>query len=105
LDASPITIELAGADPWGAFNAQEADKLQIVQNIRSAFQHLPSGPWPEPPNSAAVIPIRSNVSRQPAGVLIGGISPRQQFDEQYSSFFELLATQVATAIANARQLL
>jgi hypothetical protein len=35
-------------------------------------------------------------------VLVAGISARLRFDELYSSFLELVTTQIATAIANAR---
>jgi len=37
-----------------------------------------------------------------AGLLIVGINPRRALDEEYSGFFQLIAGQLATAIANAR---
>jgi signal transduction histidine kinase/DNA-binding response OmpR family regulator len=49
-----------------------------------------------------VIPIKSNIAHQLSGFLIAAISPRLRFDDQYRSFFELGAAQIATAIANAR---
>jgi GAF domain-containing protein len=33
---------------------------------------------------------------------VAGVSARLRWDESYSGFFELLSTQVATAIASAR---
>ena len=37
-----------------------------------------------------------------AGKLVVGLNPRRPFDEQYRAFLELVAGQLATAIANAQ---
>ena len=60
------------------------------------------GPWSDAPSAAAVIPVRSNIPHQLAGFLVVGISARIQFDQSYRNFLELMSTQVATTIANAR---
>jgi len=39
---------------------------------------------------------------QLSGFLVAGVSPRLKFDDQYRGFFDLAATQIATAITNAR---
>jgi signal transduction histidine kinase len=62
----------------------------------------PSGPWPDPPVSALVVPLAAPGQERPAGVLFAGISPRRALDEPYSDFFGLVAGQIATAINNAR---
>src|SRR5262249_1726757 len=49
-----------------------------------------------------VVPIASNIAHRSAGVLVAGVSPRHGFDEQYATFFELVARQLSTAVANAR---
>ena len=54
------------------------------------------------PRTVAVVPIRSNLARKPAGALVVGISPRIRLDKLYASFLELVGAQIATAIANAR---
>jgi signal transduction histidine kinase len=51
---------------------------------------------------AVVWPIRSNIAHQLAGLLVLGLSSRLQLDERYRDFCELVTSQVATAIANAR---
>jgi K+-sensing histidine kinase KdpD len=48
------------------------------------------------------VPIRSNIAHKLAGVLVAGVSSRLKLDERYKSFFELVTTQIATSIANAR---
>jgi signal transduction histidine kinase/GAF domain-containing protein len=52
--------------------------------------------------SAMVLPITRPGHTTPYGVLIAGISPRREFDEDYRGFYDLLADGVTTAIANAR---
>jgi GAF domain-containing protein len=49
-----------------------------------------------------VVPIRSNIPLELAGFLVAGISAHLKLDELYRSFLDLVATQIATAIANAR---
>ena len=63
---------------------------------------MPSGPWSDAPTDAAIVPIRSTKLQEIAAFLIAGVSPRLRFDQLYRSFLELLATQIYTAIANAR---
>ena len=63
---------------------------------------IPQGPWPEAPDQLAVVPIKSNVANRRAGVLVAGISAYIRPDALYVSFLELIASQVASAVNNAR---
>jgi PAS domain S-box-containing protein len=64
---------------------------------------LPGGPWPEPTNTALVLPLaNSGQGQQPTGFLIVGASPRRAFEDQYQGFFELVASSIASAISHAR---
>jgi signal transduction histidine kinase len=103
-ETSPQTIHLDSKteDRWPTTAALETGQIQIVENLSETFAHIPCGPWSEPPRTAAVIPIHSNIQHQPAGFIIAGLSPRQRHDKNYSSFLDLMATQVAAAVANAR---
>jgi PAS domain S-box-containing protein len=78
------------------------DTMRVVNDLAARVDPAPPGPWSDPPPAAAVVPIRSHLAHQLAGVLVVGISARLRFDELYASFLELVATQVATAIAHAR---
>ena len=51
---------------------------------------------------AVVLPIAKPGQDRLAGFLVAGISPRRALDEQYHAFLDLVAGQIATAIANAR---
>ena len=76
--------------------------MQVVDDLAARFAPIPPGPWSDPPHTAAVVPIRSNIAHQLAGLLVAGISSRLRFDGSYHSFLALVTTQIATAIANAR---
>jgi PAS domain S-box-containing protein len=73
----------------------------IVRDLES--QGLPGGAWPEPTNTALVLPLaNSGQEQQPTGFLIVGASPRREFEDQYQGFFELVASSIASAISHAR---
>ena len=54
------------------------------------------------PTTVTVVPIMSNIAHRPAGALVVGISPRIRLDKLYASFLELVGSQIAAAVANAR---
>ena len=100
---SPLTIDLEREQPWPLSHTLQTETAQTVDDLAARFgADVPLGPWSDPPREAVVTLIRSNVAHQPAGVLIAGISSRLRLDDSYLSFIELAATQIATAIANAR---
>jgi PAS domain S-box-containing protein len=105
--ASPLLIELddPSQDPhvWPLTETVQTESLQIVEDLAARFgEAVPQGPWADAPQQAAVIPIRSNIAHQLAGLFVVGISSRLRLDDSYRSFIELAATQIATALANAR---
>jgi PAS domain S-box-containing protein len=63
---------------------------------------LPGGAWPEPATSARVLPLTSTPEGNATFLLIAGLSPRRQMDEDYARFFDLLASTVAGALSNVR---
>ncbi|HTT82048.1 MAG TPA: ATP-binding protein, partial [Rhizomicrobium sp.] len=104
--AAPLSIE-AGATPdsdqlWPVAELLRSEKTIVCEGLLPRFARIPSGPWSDPPNTAVLVPIKSNVAHQLAGFLLAGVSPRLRLDEQYHSFFELVASQIATIIATAR---
>jgi len=54
------------------------------------------------PDTVAVVPIKSNIARRPAGALVVGISPHLRLDKAYAGFLELVSARIATTVANAR---
>jgi signal transduction histidine kinase/DNA-binding response OmpR family regulator len=103
--ASPAVVSLdpAGMDQgWPLAVAFRGQGIVEVIDLASRFDAVPAGPWAEPPNTAVVVPLRSNKGNEPFGLLVGGVSSRLKFDEQYKSFYELVANNIATAIVKAR---
>ena len=104
--ASPLVIELIedmGMEGgWPLAEAVRTEAMQVIDDLGARCDPVPPGPWSAPPQIAAIVPIRSHSAHQLAGLLVAGISARLRFDEAYRSFFELVTTQIATAIAHAR---
>jgi len=103
---SPLTADLSeeNAAGWPLAEVRQSETAQLVESLAERFDSVPPGPWSDPPDTALVLPIRSNKAHHPSGLLVAGISVRLKFDEVYRSFLEMLTAQVATAIANARAL-
>ena len=93
----------AAADaPWPLAEVLRSERAVTVGDLSHRFGEVPRGPWSDPPHTALVVPIKSNLAHQLAGFLVAGTSPRLRLDEQYRSFMDLAAAQIATAIAGAR---
>ena len=105
--ASPSVINLADEEadrsPWPLKQALEKEAVLAVSDLASQLEgQVPPGPWSDPPNTAVVVPIRSTKAHYLAGFLVAGVSARLQLDQQYRDFFDLVSSQIAAAIANAR---
>ncbi|HEY7023131.1 MAG TPA: PAS domain S-box protein [Ktedonobacterales bacterium] len=102
----PTVIDLSAGElekaPWPLAEVIHSERMQVVHDLTSHFTTVPAGPWSDPPISAVVAPIRSNVAHRLAGVLVAGVSPRRALDDNYEGFYELVASQIATTIASAR---
>ncbi|MGE5374754.1 MAG: PAS domain S-box protein, partial [Bacteroidota bacterium] len=87
---------------WPLARARQTESLQVMEEIQKRFSGIPRGPWSDPPDTAVVVTIPSNKAHEPAGLMVVGVSARLKLDRLYHDFIELIRTQVATAIANAR---
>jgi len=103
-EISPFTVDLrqSHSGGWPLSKALQSGTMQVVEQLGRRFATIPAGPWSNPPGLAIVAPIPSNNVREPAGLIVAGVSARLKFDEFYRDFFDLVRTQVASAIANAR---
>jgi PAS domain S-box-containing protein len=101
---SPVLdLDLGEAQPWPLADVVRTKAMAVADDLAGRFsQAVPPGPWSDPPREAVVLPIRSNIAHQLSGVLVAGVSARLKLDELYRSFLELVASQIATAVANAR---
>lgn len=100
---SPLVIDLTNEDsqllPYS--NVLRTGKMETVHELSKKFDYIPPQPWSDPASIVAVIPVPSVKPNHYEGILVAGVSSRLRVNESYESFFKLLTTQLATAIANA----
>jgi signal transduction histidine kinase/DNA-binding response OmpR family regulator len=101
--AARETLEVEGV-VWPLAEVLEHHKPVIVENLFARFPTLPSGAWQTPPKRALLVPIAEQGHEAPAGVLIVGLNPYRTLDQDYRGFVELLAGQIAAALAATRAL-
>ncbi|WP_226889149.1 PAS domain S-box protein [Nostoc sp. MG11] len=100
--SSPQQVDLTQHDPWQLAQVSRTTQPVVIEQLIKQFGELTGGAWEESPRSAIVLPIaQAGQKEQLAGLLVLGISPRLEFDHEYRGFFELVASNIATAIANA----
>ena len=105
--AAPETIMMnrsGGYTRWPLRDVFESGRLQVISDLQERFGPLPGGPWPDPCQTAVILPIGATEYSKPSAFLVAGLSPRRPVDAEYLSFFELTAGHIGTAISNARAL-
>jgi signal transduction histidine kinase len=96
-------LALDGNDGWSIARAVRHGEPVVLDDLHLRVAALPAGIWPEPTTQAIVLPVaKSGQHAGVTGVLIGGINPRRALDIPYRRFFDLVAAQMATAVANSR---
>ncbi len=65
------------------------------------LEGLPPGPARQRVSEAVVLPVGSQ-GQQPVGVLVAGVNPTRRIDPEYRTFYELVASQIAAGVANAK---
>ncbi|MBD1835632.1 PAS domain S-box protein [Cyanobacteria bacterium FACHB-472] len=101
--ASPEQVDLTQAtNCWKFAQVKKTGDAEIV-DVMSRFGMLSGGAWDEPSKQAIVLPIaQAGQKHQLTGFLVIGISPRRAFDDEYRGFFDLVASNIASAIANTQ---
>jgi signal transduction histidine kinase len=99
----PAMLDLAsGEDQWQFGTTHRDQPRHHITGLPERGLWVPAGPWPDPVQQALILPMRSAGQDRQIGFLIAGVSPRRAFDDPYGSFLELIASQIASAVANAR---
>ena len=112
---SPPQINLSTLDEqdevWPLAQAVHTGQAAFVTKVAGLFgpEHLPALPNYEDAidhvttrQSALALPIIRPGQKEPYGLFVAGISPILQLNEHYRGFFTLVASQVASAVANVR---
>ena len=104
--AAPRLVDLSRVErtalEWPFRSVLESGHAVVVTDLANRFGPLRCGPWPEPAPQAVVVPLAKPGQTRAAGFVVAGISPRLVFNDNYQGFVDLLAGNVATAVANAR---
>jgi PAS domain S-box-containing protein len=99
--ATTIDLTSSQSDPWKVAQVLRSGERYTINNLQRVLRKIPSGPWPEAPHKAVVIPIKCPATNEVCAVLICGVNRRAALDERYLEFFDLIAVQVAAAVGNA----
>jgi PAS domain S-box-containing protein len=97
-DACVLAMETLAAEPSDITFALAYLDDELQSSTPEARQRLANAL----PNRIKTFTIPSSTGGGRAGRLVVGTNPRRPFDENYRSFLELVADQLATALANAR---
>jgi signal transduction histidine kinase/DNA-binding response OmpR family regulator len=102
--AASSGIEVQASEIWGlGVSGAPLEERVLDEEALGSLPALPSGPWPEPVRSVAILPI-VGTGQEPLGALVAGVSPRRELDESYLDFLRLVAANAAAAVVRARAL-
>lgn len=85
-----------------ASKAIQEKKVHILEDLPKIVGFMPKGAWEVSPGKALLLPVYRRGTKDAYGLLVVGLNPYRLMDEKYLGFFELVADQVATSIANVR---
>ncbi len=98
----PASVDLGTPqDRWG-FARALAEGAAVVDVEQHHGAALAGAPWPEPCRKAMVLPFRADDPQALSGVLVAGVSPRRPLDEDYATWYDLIAAQLGHALAAAQ---
>ena len=95
------TIDFTTDAVWSLAEVVKTQEPVLITDLAARFGHLPMGVWDRAIHQAVVMPIASSGSTGRSGLLIAGLNPLRLFDDNYRSFMDLVAGQIAASIANA----
>ena len=89
-----------GAAAWPLREAIDSARPVELSGLAARFGSFRAGPYPEPPGTCFLTPIRAG-GGQPIAVLIAAASARLPLDEKYRTFFDLLGASLAGCLNTA----
>ena len=100
--AAPAEVRLDDDRGWDLGRAVATGAVQEVGDLARRFAGLVSGPYPEPPKSALIVPIQQPGLPRAVACLVAGVSARRALDASYRAFYEVLGATITTAVSNVR---
>jgi signal transduction histidine kinase/DNA-binding response OmpR family regulator len=104
--ASPDLVDLRepAADPWSLHRVAESGRVAVLADLPTQFDALPTGAWKLSPQQAIVLPVLLPGQEHPRSIVVAAVNPMRELDEDYRTFFGLIATQIGSALADAQAL-
>ncbi|NEM06740.1 response regulator [Geodermatophilus normandii] len=99
-DARLHRVSTVGVD--AAALPATAERAAELGDVDVAALHVPGGPFGDDVGEVVALPLSGGAGREPVGALLVGVSPNRALDEEYRTFHQLLAGQVAGAVTDAR---
>jgi signal transduction histidine kinase len=101
--AAPASIDLSAvASSWPIAEVVRSGAVHELDDVAARLASTACGAYPEPPERALLMPITLPGATHPAAVIVAGVSPRLPLDDVYRAFFDLAASTITAALANAR---
>jgi hypothetical protein len=98
LAASSISLE----EPAPLSEAFLGGVAVSISDARGLIGLAPRRPWGVAVESVFVVPLSGGGQKGPVGFFLSGVNPRKPLDNDYRSFLELVAGQIASGLAAAR---
>jgi signal transduction histidine kinase len=104
--ASPHRVALdADRDgAWSLSTVARSGQPAVVEILPVDREALPTGAWKVAPRKAMVLPVMLPGQDYPRAILVAAVSPMRALDADYRTFFGLVATQIASGVADAQAL-
>lgn len=97
--AAPYDLGLSDSGPW-QFATVIAGQPETVANLNA--REWPDQSWQLSATSAVMMPLPYQIEGNAAAVLITGVNPLRPLDDDYRSFLQLVAGQIAASVTSAR---
>jgi PAS domain S-box-containing protein len=97
-------VALSGRERIAGLIRQVVERAKPVElnHLESLGLSLPGGFWGVSPNELIVLPIAQTGQGSGMGVLVVGVNRHKRLDEDYRSFLNLVAGQIAKSVGDAR---
>ena len=104
--ASPrhVALDAAEPGPWSLGAVARSGHIVTATSLRTHFDVLPAGAWTSAPHTAMILPVLLPGQDRPRAIVVAAVSPMRALDDDYRTFFGLVATQIASGLADARAL-
>ena len=93
--------DAAASSHWPFSQALQDRNLISINELKDRFGIHPESYWPEAATNALLLPVTTGHEAAPS-MLVVGVSPRRQLDDDYLRFFDLVASHVASTLAGAQ---